>query len=163
MRHVVRHNKTYALLFSAEDFQPGAKFVSEPEWRLQVGLLALPAGHAIAAHTHLPQEAGPMEPTQEFLLVMSGKIEADFFDETGECFHTETVRQGEVMFHIRGGHAFRFLEETRLIEVKSGPYRGREKDKVPLEPAGAASLPSPGKSDGAGPRATLQLRDAFRE
>jgi hypothetical protein len=42
------------------------------------------------------------------------------------------LRQGEILFHIRGGHAFRFLEPTRLIEVKSGPYLGREKDKVLL-------------------------------
>lgn len=133
MRQVIRDNKTYALLLSPEDFQPGTKFVSEPEWRLQVGLLTLPPGHAIAAHTHLPKEARPLEPTQEFLLVVGGKMEVDFFDETGEQFHTETVRQGEALFHIRGGHAFRFFEETRLIEVKSGPYRGRENDKVLLE------------------------------
>lgn len=133
MRQVIHNNKTYALLLFPEDFQPGAKFVSEPDWRLQVGLLTLPPDHAIAAHTHLPQEALPLESTQEFLLVVSGKMEVNFFDETGEPFHTETVRQGEALFHIRGGHAFRFFEQTRLIEVKSGPYRGREHDKVMLE------------------------------
>lgn len=139
MKRLVRDNKTYAVLLSAEDFQPGAKFISEPEWRLQVGLLTLPAGHTIAAHTHLPKDACPLELTQEFLLVLRGKMEVDFFDETGQGFHTETMREGDALFHIRGGHAFRFFEETRLIEVKSGPYRGRENDKVLLNelPAGS--------------------------
>lgn len=135
MRQVIHNNKTYALLLSPEDFQPGAKFVSEPEWRLQVGLLTLPRDHAIAAHTHLPKEARPLEPTQEFLLVVSGKMEVSFFDEAGEHFHTETVGPSEALFHIRGGHGFRFFEETRLIEIKSGPYQGRENDKVMLEQA----------------------------
>lgn len=137
MKRLVRDNKTYAVLLSAEDFQPGAKFISEPEWRLQVGLLTLPAGHTISAHTHLPKDACPLELTQEFLLVLRGKMEVDFFDETGQGFHTETMREGDALFHIRGGHAFRFFEETRLIEVKSGPYRGRENDKVPLSRASA--------------------------
>jgi mannose-6-phosphate isomerase-like protein (cupin superfamily) len=132
MKKLIRDNKTYAVLLSAEDFQPGAKFVSEPEWRLQVGLLTLPPGHAIAAHSHLPKDACPLESTQEFLLVVRGKMEVDFFDEMGRSFHTETMREGDALLHIRGGHAFRFFEETRLIEVKSGPYRGRENDKVLL-------------------------------
>lgn len=132
MRRLIRNNKTYAVLVSPEDFQPGAKFISEPEWRLQVGLLTLPPGHTIAAHTHLSKDACPLESTQEFLLVVRGKMEVDFFDETGRGFHTETMRAGDALLHIRGGHAFRFSEETRLIEVKSGPYRGRENDKVML-------------------------------
>lgn len=135
MRRVVRDNKTYAVLLSVDDFQLGAKFVSDPEWHLQVGLLTLPPGHTIAAHAHLPKDACPPGPTQEFLLVMRGKMEVDFFDEAGQGFHTETMREGDALFHIRGGHAFRFFEETRLIEVKSGPYRGRENDKVLLSRA----------------------------
>jgi hypothetical protein len=139
MKRLIRDNKTYAVLLSVEDFQPGATFISEPEWRLQVGLLTLPPGHTIAAHTHLPKDACPLEPTQEFLLVVRGKMEVRFFDEAGKGFHTETMHEGDALFHIRGGHAFRFFEETRLIEVKSGPYRGRENDKVLLDELSAGS------------------------
>jgi mannose-6-phosphate isomerase-like protein (cupin superfamily) len=139
MRQVIHDNKTYALILSADDFQPGVKFVSEPEWALQVGLLMPPAGHAIAAHVHLLHEARGVHPTQEFLFVISGRMEVDFLNEGGQSFHTETIRQGEALLQIQGGHAFRFPEETRLLEVKSGPYLGRDKDKVLLEPEGAAA------------------------
>lgn len=139
MRRVIRDNKAYALILSAGDFQPGAKFVSEADWPLQVGLMTLPSGHVIAAHTHLLRDGPKVQPTQEFLFVVSGKMEVDFFDEAGQYFRTEVLQQGSALFHIRGGHAFRFLEPTRLIEVKSGPYLGREKDKVLLEVQDSAS------------------------
>lgn len=150
MRQAFRANKTYALILSADDFRPGARFVSEPEWGLQVGLLSFYVGHAIAAHAHLLRDSPKIQPTQEFLYVVSGKMEVDFFDEAGQRFHTETLQQGEILFHIRGGHAFRFIEATRLIEVKSGPYLGREKDKVLLEPDTSSPLGS--RESGNGPR-----------
>lgn len=148
MRRVIRDNETYALVLSAADFQPGARFVSEDDWPLQVGLMTLPSGHAIAAHAHLLREGPQVQPTQEFLFVVSGKMEVEFFDDAGHCFQTESLRQGEALFHIRGGHAFRFLEPTRLIEVKSGPYMGREKDKVLLEMQSSAASLCLGESGG---------------
>jgi hypothetical protein len=139
MRQASRDNMTYALILSADDFRPGAKFVSESDWPLQVGLLTFPSGHAIAAHAHLLQSHPRAQPTQEFLLVVNGQLEVDFFDESGQFLQTETLQQGNALFQIRGGHAFRFLEPTRLIEVKSGPYLGREKDKHLLDVKGSSS------------------------
>jgi hypothetical protein len=30
---------------------------------------------------------------------------------------------------LDGGHGFEVLEDTKLIEVKQGPYPGKDKDK----------------------------------
>lgn len=144
MKRLTRGKDVYALVLSGDDFQPGAKFVSESDWPLQVGLMTLPAKHAIAPHAHLPRDNPRIQPTQEFLFVFSGKMEVDFFDETGQYFQTEVLRQGEILIHIRGGHAFRFPESTRLVEVKSGPYLGREKDKVFLQMQSSATSPVSG-------------------
>lgn len=148
MKRLIRGKEVYAFVLSDVDFQPGAKFVSETDWPLQVGLMTLPSGHAIAAHAHLLREGSQVQSTQEFLFVVSGKMEVDFFDEVGQHFQTETLRQGQALFHIRGGHAFRFLEPTRLIEVKSGPYMGREKDKVLLEMQSSGASLCLGESGG---------------
>ncbi|HKW89160.1 MAG TPA: cupin domain-containing protein [Candidatus Acidoferrales bacterium] len=133
MKRVALATDLYAFIFFPDDFRPGAQFFSESEWSLQIGLLMFPPGHAIAAHAHLPQTNPRTQPTQEFLLVASGQMETDFFTEDGRFFQTETLSQGCILFQIRGGHAFRFLEPTRLIEVKSGPYLGRDKDKILLD------------------------------
>lgn len=141
MKSVIRNNLTYALILSWDDFQPGVKFVSEPEWSLQVGLLEWPRALAVSAHAHLPHNPGQVL-HQEFLLVVSGEVEVEFFDETGFRFQTEILAQGQALLQVRGGHGFRSLTESRLIEVKSGPYQGREKDKVAIEASPAASLAS---------------------
>jgi hypothetical protein len=132
MKRVVHAKDLYAFIFSPHDFRPGAQFFSDSEWPLQVGFLTFPPGHAIGAHAHLPQSNPRTQPTQEFLFVMRGKMEVNFFDDLGNQFQTVILAGGCALFQFRGGHAFRFLEPTRLIEVKSGPYLGREKDKVLL-------------------------------
>lgn len=132
------------MVLTSDDFQPGAKFISDSEWPLQVGLMVHLPGHTIPAHFHLPRPHPQNQPAQEFLLVMSGKMEVSFFDESGHHFQTETLEEGNALFHIRGGHAFRFLEPTRLIEVKSGPYWGRDKDKALLDTNGSAVPVRPG-------------------
>lgn len=146
MKRLSRRNEVYAFVLSSGDFQPGASFISEADWPLQIGLMALPSGHTIGAHAHLPQSHPQIQPTQEFLLVISGKMEVDFFDDDGQRFHTEILRKGGALLQIRGGHAFRFLEATRLIEVKSGPYLGREKDKILLDAHNTVSAPCSGES-----------------
>jgi len=34
---------------------------------------------------------------------------------------------------LSGGHGFEFLEDTKMIEIKQGPYAGRDNDKIILE------------------------------
>jgi hypothetical protein len=34
---------------------------------------------------------------------------------------------------MKGGHGFKVLEPTRIIEVKQGPYLGESRDKVFFE------------------------------
>lgn len=140
MKRIAQAADLYAFIFSLDDFRSGTQFVSESEWPLQVGLMTFPLGHAISAHVHLPQSNPRTQPTQEVLLVVSGKMEVDFFTEDWKPIQTETLNRGCILFQVRGGHAFRFLEPTQLIEVKSGPYQGREKDKVLLN--ANSSVPS---------------------
>lgn len=147
MKRICNKNTVFAFVLSPDDFRPGANFISEPDWPLQVGLMKHPSGHSIAPHSHLVQNSPRVQPTQEFLLVICGKLEVDFFDESGRHIQTETLTQGDALFHIRGGHGFRFHESTQLIEVKSGPYLGRDKDKVPLQTGHLASFVLSGAVD----------------
>ena len=39
------------------------------------------------------------------------------------------LTSGDVLFLCSGGHGFKILESTEMIEVKQGPYSNREKDK----------------------------------
>lgn len=129
MKSITHGGRLLALVISVQDFVPGINFVSQPEWPFQLGLLMHDAGHSIVPHVHLPQPERKVPFTQEFLLVKEGRMEVDFYGPEQEFCCTETLVAGEALLHIEGGHGFRFMEPTRLIELKQGPYAGREADK----------------------------------
>jgi mannose-6-phosphate isomerase-like protein (cupin superfamily) len=132
MKQIFHNEDLHALIVTTEDFQAGWRFFSDPEWSLQLGLMTSTDGHVIPAHLHRKHEGRTVPSTQEFLLVVSGRMEVDFYDESAQCFQTETVLPGEAVLQVRGGHGFRFPEATRLIEVKQGPYLGKDKDKISI-------------------------------
>src|SRR5262245_59510027 len=133
MRRVLHNEDLYALVITPEDFQTGWRFLSAPEWPLQLGLMTSADAHVIPPHVHRKHEGTVVSSTQEFLLVVSGRMEVDFYDESARFFHTETILCGEGVLQVKGGHGFRFPEATRLIEVKQGLYLGRDQDKVLIQ------------------------------
>ncbi len=75
-------------------------------------------------------------------MVVGGLMEVDYYDESGTFLVTERIRPGEALLHIKGGHGFHFPEASRVIEIKQGPYLGKEKDKIPVD-TGSQSYPIP--------------------
>jgi hypothetical protein len=135
MKRIEKDGEIIALIVdTAKDFQQGAHFISEQEWPLQLGLLAHPGGHSIPAHIHFARETNGKTYTQELLLLLSGKMDVDFYDSQGVLCRSETLTPGEALFQIQGGHGFRFQEPSRILEVKLGPYLGKDKDKRPIGP-----------------------------
>ncbi len=135
MRQVIHNGEVFAVIVTPDDFQPGIKFVSPEHWPFQLGLMMHPQGHVIEPHHHREHEKRRVTGTQEFLVVISGKMEVDFYDGAGRLIHSEVVMPGEALLQVKGGHGFRFPESTRVLEVKQGPYLGRDKDKIPIDAA----------------------------
>lgn len=67
--------------------------------------------------------------TQEVLFIKSGKVRVDFFDNQQLYIKSTILYPGDVILLSDGGHGFKMLEESEMIEVKQGPYCG-EQDKV---------------------------------
>ena len=61
----------------------------------------------------------------EALKSMSGFGRADF---NGNSI-SEILNEGDFIILINGGHGFKMLEETEIIEVKQGPY-SLARDKI---------------------------------
>ena len=55
-------------------------------------------------------------------------MEIKFYDENKEYLESRTLKTGDVILLVSGGHDFTMLEDTEMIEVKQGPYAG-ENDK----------------------------------
>jgi hypothetical protein len=136
MKRIEQDGHLIALIIdTVTDFKPGVHFISDPAWPLQLGLLAHRGGHSIPAHRHFERENAGKTMTQEFLLVVSGEMEVDFYDAEGSLFRSEMLLSGQALLQIRGGHGFRFPASSQILELKIGPYLGLDQDKQLIEQA----------------------------
>jgi hypothetical protein len=98
-------------------------FITPDDCIQQVGFVVHGAGSEVKRHFHLPVERQVVG-TPEVLIVRSGRCQMDVYDSTQTLVATCELRRGDVMIMVGGGHGFRMLEDTVLLEVKQGPYFG---------------------------------------
>jgi hypothetical protein len=112
-----------ALLASGSHDPGETTFATPPDLNLQVGFVVYSAGGEIARHDHRPLERSIVG-TSEVIVVRSGRCEIDLYDNERQHVATRELGTGDVILVVGGGHGFRMLEDTVLLEVKQGPYTG---------------------------------------
>jgi hypothetical protein len=121
---VVRRGETiWCYIIRSGSLPTASSFVTQPDATLQVGQIVHPRGHTIARHSHRPQ-LRHVEQTAEVLVVQQGRCEIDIYDDALAFVATRELGVGDVAICLRGGHGFRMLEDTVLLEIKQGPYPG---------------------------------------
>lgn len=98
-------------------------FVTPEDFKQQVGYVVYAAGGEVPRHTHkdLPRY---LIGTSEVIVVKKGRCLLDIYDANRMFVDTRELGIGDVMLMVGGGHGFRMLEDTVLLEVKQGPYTG---------------------------------------
>lgn len=121
-----------AVLIRANFKKDGIEFFTDDNSSQQLGYMNRPEGYVIAPHRHnlVPRE---VKLTQEVLYIKSGKVRVDFYDNDQTYLHSTIVTTGDVILLADGGHGFKMLEQSEMIEIKQGPYCG-EMDKVRFNP-----------------------------
>jgi hypothetical protein len=51
---------------------------------------------------------------------------ADIYSDERELIASRELCEGDVILLVAGGHGFRMLQDTVLLEIKQGPYTGIE-------------------------------------
>ena len=64
------------------------------------------------------------------VIVLEGKLKCNLFTEEGLEVHSEVINEGQMIIQYEGVHEYEILENTKVIEVKNGPYFGPEKDRT---------------------------------
>lgn len=59
---------------------------------------------------------------QECLIVVKGKIRVDIYSKDKKIVKRVFLKTGEAIILLRGGHAVSFVKNTKLIEIKNGPF-----------------------------------------
>ena len=103
------------------------KFFTRDSFSQQIGLMNRPKDYEIIPHIHNLVKREVLY-TNEVLFVKKGLIQVDFFDDNKVFLESRIIKKGDLILLIKGGHGFKFLEDSDLIEVKQGPYLG-ESDK----------------------------------
>ena len=105
----------------------GYNFLSPNDFPLQLGINFRKKGEHVPAHQHVPFKELLNFPVQEFIYIENGKMELKLFHYKKKC--KEIVLNSGDMVLLNCGHEVRFLEDTKMIEIKQGPYRGKDGEK----------------------------------
>jgi len=108
--------------------EEGVNFITSPDDPLQLGVLKHRGGTRIKAHSH-KNNPRVIRQIQEVLYIEYGKVEVEFFDDKGKRVAGRILNSGDTILLRSGGHGFNVLEDSKIIEIKQGPYYGAEKDK----------------------------------
>jgi hypothetical protein len=106
------------------EYQPSeTTFITSPELAQQVGFVVYPAGGVIKRHIHKNVDRQNTS-SSEALIIRQGRLEIDIFDSDKTLLATRELQAGDFVLMVSGGHGFRILEATVLLEIKLGPYAG---------------------------------------
>ena len=126
----VEHDgKVLCILVRATPWPTQTEFYTPNDYNMQLGNIVYPAGSAIPRHSHRPVTR-TVTGTSEVLVVQKGEMFSDLYDDDRNLVATHKMTAGDAVALVSGGHGFRLIEDTVLLEVKQGPYSGvQEKDR----------------------------------
>ena len=124
--------KLAAIIIKNNYHADGIEFFTPNDFSQQLAYMNRPAGYIVEPHFH-NEVLREVNFTQEVLLIKSGKVQVDFYDENRRVFKNEVLEAGDIILLASGGHGFVMLEATEMVEIKQGPYAG-DKDKTRFVP-----------------------------
>jgi mannose-6-phosphate isomerase-like protein (cupin superfamily) len=128
----IKHlGKLLAIIVGSSFNKKGIAFFTPNDFSQQLGYMKREKDYVIEPHVHNPVKREVVW-TQEVLFIKSGKVRVDFYDDDKIYLESRVIEKGDVILLASGGHGFKMLEESEIIEVKQGPYTG-DKDKTRFE------------------------------
>jgi hypothetical protein len=115
------HGNILAIIIRADSKFEGISFLTPDNFGLQIGTMLRPKNDLVPAHIH-PQQTRVVKGTQEVLILRSGKMFIELFDEDKNLVESLTITSGDIILLAYGGHQITMIEEVDLVEVKQGPY-----------------------------------------
>lgn len=126
---VMDGNSVLALVIRDADWEKGLNFVSSESDYQQVGIWGYEKGQKLEPHIHL-REPREVLCTQEVVFVKDGHIRANIYSKKEEFIKSVELKKGDTIILLNGGHGYEILEDnTRVLEVKNGPYIGADRDR----------------------------------
>lgn len=129
IENVFSAKKLIAVIYRNYIIVDGVRFFTEATNPFQIGIHVRPKGVLLPPHVHKLPHALKIESIQEILYIIKGKIKINLYDTDGKFIISKILETGDSVLLVDGGHGLEFLENSRIYEVKQGPYPGSLKAK----------------------------------
>lgn len=125
----VQHpDQVIAVVFNIDSIQESRYNAGSDNEILQVSAMCFPQGRSLRSHYHVPTERITVG-TQESWIVWQGSLKVTLYDLDQTVISEFEIGAGDCMTLYQGGHAFTVQDDnTKIIEIKNGPYYGPEHD-----------------------------------
>ena len=125
----IEHNGSLIALVLRKNFdRSGLTFVTKDDFGLQLGIHIQNKGFKVKPHRHLPFDELKNLRVQEIFYVETGKIRVKLYDDDGKKIKDIEGNAGDIII-ANTGHDLLCLEDSKVIEIKQGPYRGKNEKR----------------------------------
>ncbi len=138
IENVIHNEKLLSVIIRANYKSDGIEFFTPDDFSQQLAYMNRAKDYVIPPHVHNAVQRD-VHFTQEVLVIKSGKVRVDYYDDDRNYLESRVLHKGDVVLLAYGGHGFEMLEDSEIIEVKQGPYAG-EMDKIRFEPVAKEKL-----------------------
>lgn len=128
----IMHKNEVLAIVADGNIEKGVRFLTSNDATLQFGVHSRSKGESVKPHYHNEIKIPGSINVIESFYVIKGKITVSFYDNKGTFLKKCIVSSGGSIV-IFAPHALEFLEDTKMIEIKQGPYQGKKNDKVFLQ------------------------------
>lgn len=115
------------------DFKSGRQDIIEPDQFIQCSILQLNQGHTFRPHKHNWRTRTWDIIAQESWHIVRGRVKCLFYDLDDKLLSEPILNEGDSSFTLEGGHTYLILEDSEILEYKTGKYEGQKIDKTFIE------------------------------
>jgi mannose-6-phosphate isomerase-like protein (cupin superfamily) len=131
LEYCYNNSELYCIIIRSGFNNESVAFFTPDNFSQQIGYLPHKKNAIIKPHVHLHSKR-EVYYTQEVLFIKEGKVKVNFYDLDEKYLFSEIIMKGDFILLCGGGHGFEIIEDTRMIEIKQGPFLG-EDDKRRFE------------------------------
>tara|TARA_Y100000385_G_C13026988_1_gene608871 strand:- start:411 stop:842 length:432 start_codon:yes stop_codon:yes gene_type:complete len=129
---VYNQKKLYALIVrNSYKKKKGVSFFTDKNATQQFGYMNHKKDYIILPHRHNKRQSKILL-TTEVIIILKGILRVDFYNNKEKYLFSKKLYANDLIMLSNGGHGFKVLKDTQMIEVKQGPY-SLSMDKVKFE------------------------------
>lgn len=128
---IIKHkSQIIAIIYRDDVWTKGLNFITPDNLFVQVGSWWYNEGKKLDSHVHNDFKREAMR-TQEMTYVKKGSMRVLLYTDEKKYLQDFVLYQGDLAVFAYGGHGFDILEDnTKILEVKNGPFVDVETDKT---------------------------------